>query len=244
MFWNIGGFGRPTRRNLIRDYISSEGLDGIGLQETMKKDFTQRELDEIFGGRPFRWVWNESRGHSGGLLMGVKEGQLEVEDSEIGDHYVSMVLRDRASNFRWELITVYGPAQHDESQDFISELSRKCMYAVLPVVLGGDFNLIRSAKDKNNSNINQRLMDKFNLFIDLYQLKEIRSGLKYTCTNRQLSPVMVNLDRILMPTEWETRHPLCCAWSNARVGSDHWPIFLDSGEKLLGQTNHFYFEKQ
>jgi hypothetical protein len=100
--------------------------------------------------------------------MGVKEGQLEVEDSEIGDHYVNMVLRDRVSNFRWELITVYGPAQHDESQDFISELSRKCMYAVLPVVLGGDFNLIRSAKDKNNSNINQGLMDKLNLFIDLH----------------------------------------------------------------------------
>jgi hypothetical protein len=40
MFWNIGGFGGPARRNLIRDYISSEGLDGIGLQETMKKDFT------------------------------------------------------------------------------------------------------------------------------------------------------------------------------------------------------------
>jgi hypothetical protein len=80
--------------------------------------------------------------------MGVKEGQLEVEKSEIGYHYVSMVLRDRVSNFMWEHITVYGPAQHEESQDFIFELSRKWMYAVLPVVLGGDFNLIRSAKDK------------------------------------------------------------------------------------------------
>jgi hypothetical protein len=41
MFWNIRCFGRPARRNIIRDYISSEGLDGIGLQETMKGDFTK-----------------------------------------------------------------------------------------------------------------------------------------------------------------------------------------------------------
>jgi endonuclease/exonuclease/phosphatase family metal-dependent hydrolase len=62
--------------------------------------------------------------------------------------------------------------------------------------------------------------------------------------NKQLNPVMVNLDMILMSTEWETRHPLYYAWSNARVGSDHWPIFLDSREKLVGQTKHFYLKKQ
>jgi hypothetical protein len=50
MFWNIRCFGRPARRNIIRDYISSEGMDGIGLQETMKGDFTQRELDDISRG--------------------------------------------------------------------------------------------------------------------------------------------------------------------------------------------------
>jgi hypothetical protein len=56
---------------------------------------------------------------------------------------VTMVLRHRTSNFRWELITMYGPAQHDRSQDFISELSWKCIYSNLPMVIGGDFNMIR-----------------------------------------------------------------------------------------------------
>jgi hypothetical protein len=53
-----------------------------------------------------------------------------------------MVLRNRTSNFRWELIIVYGPAQHDKSMDFIAELSRKCLFATLPLVFGGDFNLM------------------------------------------------------------------------------------------------------
>jgi hypothetical protein len=54
----------------------------------------------------------KAKGHSGGILMGVKDGGLEVEDTEVGEFYSSMVLRNKVSNFRWELITVYGPANH------------------------------------------------------------------------------------------------------------------------------------
>jgi hypothetical protein len=79
--------------------------------------------------------------------MGVKDDTLEIEDYEIGEFYVSMVLRNmfrnRTSNFRWEMITIYGPAQHDMSSDFVAELSRKCLCASLCLVFGGDFNLIR-----------------------------------------------------------------------------------------------------
>jgi hypothetical protein len=128
----------------------------------------------------------KANGHSGGILMGVREDKYEVEDSEVGGFYASMVLRHRTTNYRWELITVYGPANHDKSVDFIAELSRKCMYAVLPFVLGGDFNLIRMGSEKNNDNVNVGLMDRFNMFIDLHHLQEIRrSGLKYTWTNKQ-----------------------------------------------------------
>jgi hypothetical protein len=102
--------------------------------------------------------------------MRVNEESYEIEETETGEYYISMVLRNRLSNSRWELVTVYGPTQHSLSEDFITELSRKCMRSTLPVLLGGDFNLIRFADGKNNSNIDQRLMDKINMFIDLHQL--------------------------------------------------------------------------
>jgi hypothetical protein len=54
-----------------------------------------------------------------------------------------MGLRNRVTNFRWELITVYGPANHDRSVEFIAKLSRKCLCATLPMVFDGDFNLVR-----------------------------------------------------------------------------------------------------
>jgi hypothetical protein len=55
---------------------------------------------------------------------------------------------------------------------------------------------------------------------------------------------MVTLDRILVSTKWETRFPLSFARSKTRVVSDHWPIFLDSGEAQERGQMHFYFEKQ
>jgi hypothetical protein len=134
--------------------------------------------------------------------MGIKEDSYDMEDTDIGDFYVSMVVRQRAPNYRWEMVIVYGPVQHDKSRDFIAELSRKCMMATLPLVFGGDFNLIRDTPEKNSSNFNQALMDKFNMFIDLHQLQELKiSGPKFTWTNKQPNPVMVTLDRILVSTD-------------------------------------------
>jgi hypothetical protein len=120
-----------------------EKLDGIGLQEAIRQDFTWTELKKLEGGHQFVWIWKESKGHSGGILMGVKEDILEVEGSEVGEFYVSMVLRHRLNNFRWEMLTVYEPTQHSQSMVFITELSRKCTLTSLPMVIGGDFNLIR-----------------------------------------------------------------------------------------------------
>jgi hypothetical protein len=38
-----------------------------------------------------------------GILMGVKDDTLEIEDYKIGEFYVSMVLRNRSSDGRWLL---------------------------------------------------------------------------------------------------------------------------------------------
>jgi exonuclease III len=170
MFWNIRGFGNPARRRQIREYIREEKLDAIGLQETIKEEFSNKDLNDIVGGLQFRWFWQSAKGHSGGILMGVREEFLEIEDHEIGEYFISLVVRHRTINFRWEIMIVYGHAQHDKSRDFIAELSRKCMTVTLPVVMGGDFNLIRQASEKNNDNINQGMVDMFNMFIDLHQL--------------------------------------------------------------------------
>jgi hypothetical protein len=44
MFSNIRGFGKLAIRRQIREYLSEENMDGMGLQETMKESFSDREL--------------------------------------------------------------------------------------------------------------------------------------------------------------------------------------------------------
>jgi hypothetical protein len=108
---------------------------------------------------------------------------------------------------------------------------------------GGDFNLIRNEGEKNSDNVNYTLMDLFNNFIGNHQIREVRrAGPKYAWTNKQLNPIMVNLDRFLISTDWEERFPLCMAWSLTRVGSDHSPIILDSGEQGEPRPKYFFFE--
>lgn len=89
----------------------------------------------MVGGRDFTWKWSPAKGKSGGLLIGVNLSKLELEDFEVLDFCISMSVRDRVSNFRWLIVTVYGPAHHDRSGDFLRELGQVCEKAVLPIIL-------------------------------------------------------------------------------------------------------------
>jgi exonuclease III len=88
LMWNVRGLGKPARRNQVRNYILQEGADLVGLQETMKQDFTDKVLEELSGGLYFKWVWLAARGRSGGILMGVKVDTLELESHSVGDYTV------------------------------------------------------------------------------------------------------------------------------------------------------------
>lgn len=113
------------------------------------------------------------------------------------------------------------------------------------MLLGGDFNLIRSDKDRNVGQGDQRLMALFNDFIGRFHLREIFiSSAKFTWSNKQKHPVMVKLDRIVAIDDWEDRFPKCFAWSKARVGSNHCPLIWDSGEQGSPRPKYFFFQEQ
>ena len=111
----------------------------VGLQETVKRDFFDQDLLDLAGGLPFTWIWLPARGHSGGILMGTRVDTLEVESHDIREFSIQMDLRNRLTNFRWSVVVVYGPAQHDLSIIFLEELNEICNQRHLPMIMGGDF---------------------------------------------------------------------------------------------------------
>ncbi|KAF7001040.1 hypothetical protein CFC21_016791 [Triticum aestivum] len=45
--WNIRGFGNLGRRRQLIDYIRQEDIDIVGLQETVRQDFSIQELQGL-----------------------------------------------------------------------------------------------------------------------------------------------------------------------------------------------------
>jgi len=245
LFWNVRGLGRAYRRGWIKEHILAEDLDIVALQETIKQDFTDSELKELSGNREFAWLWVPARGHSGGILTGVRVDDLELENSHMGSFFLAVLIRNRSSNFRFWVLNIYGPAQHSFSGDFVSEVKDFCANESLPILMGGDFNLIRNNRERNQGRGDPRLMELFNDFIGELHLREIHvSGSKFTWSNKQRNPTMIKLDRILATTCWDAHFSSSFAWSKARVGSDHSPLMLDTGERGSNKAKYFYFQEK
>ena len=118
-----------------------EDVDIVGLQEMIRQDFSIQELEGL-SRHKFAWQWLSASGHSGGILLGVKEDTFEVEDMDQGEFFLSMAFSHRRSGFRWEVIIVYGLADHALSPAFLAELHAKVERCPTPLVIAGDFNLI------------------------------------------------------------------------------------------------------
>ncbi|KAI4966723.1 hypothetical protein ZWY2020_037025 [Hordeum vulgare] len=152
--WNTRGFGLSGRRRQLIEYLRREEIDIVGLQETIHHDFSMHELQRL-SRHQFVWQWLPAAGHSGGILLGVREDAFSVEDMDRGEFFVSMSVTARRVHLSWEVIIVYGPADHGRSTDFLAELKKARTRCTTPVVVAGDFNLVRWASDKSSPNVDR-----------------------------------------------------------------------------------------
>ena len=109
-------------------------------------------------------------------------------------------------------------------------------------LLGGDFNLIYQAADKNNANLDRAMMGRFRRFLDDMDLKEILLlGRKYTWSNERRSPTLVRLDRAFCCGDWDNIFPDAVLQSTAAGVSDHCPLILGLKVSTSGKRR-FHFE--
>ena len=114
-----------------------------------------------------------------------------------------------SDDFHWCLVAVYGAAHPKFKEQFLMELVQACRKVSLPLLVGGDFNIIRNPSEKNNDRYDDRWPFLFNAIIDSLNLREIEmSGRKFTWANSKRIPTYEKLDRVLASTEWEQRFSL------------------------------------
>lgn len=173
LFWNVRGLGNPGRRGQLTELMKKHRINLICLQETIRGSFREVELDSFCGGKDFHWLTKPAEGHSGGLLMGVDLDFAEVIDIDLGEFFISMMIETKKDRKRWRVVNVYGLVQADRKEKFLQELTDVMLTQSDPVIIGGDFNLVRFAEEKSNGQINKRWADKFNSFISTAEHKGI-----------------------------------------------------------------------
>ena len=85
----------------------------------------------------FAWYCCPPRGRSGGILLGVKTDSMEVLAVSDGDFNIKLHILNKSNNFKWSLVTVYGPAQKDHKAAFLRELVNLAKDNPHPTIIGG-----------------------------------------------------------------------------------------------------------
>ncbi|KAK1684683.1 hypothetical protein QYE76_045531 [Lolium multiflorum] len=218
---------------MLKEYLHLHRIDIVCLQETIKQDFSDQELRSLEVGEKFFWWWLPAKGQSGGMLLGFRDSVFEVGRVTLRRYFISTSILSRADRFKMEVVGVYGPADHAFSPHFLQEISDKVSSSEFPILMGGNFNLLRDATDKNNNSINWARMDEFSENIANWGLHEIpRTGARYTWTNKRLNPTRCVLDRVLIAPELEAHFPMCSLAAETSLGSDHTPLILDSRDEV------------
>lgn len=173
LFWNIRGLGSAGRRKLLIELANKHSFDCICLQETIKSSFKQRELERFAGQKDMFWSWLPCLGNSGGLLMGIDKELATVIDEDQGEFFQSCTLSMKADGFQRMLLNIYRPTHDDRKLDFLEEIQNKVLSSNLPMMLGGDFNLVRKVEEKSSGNVDVHLMEAFNDMINVTSLREL-----------------------------------------------------------------------
>jgi hypothetical protein len=143
-FWNSRCLSDLTKFRYLSELSREQKLDFIALLEIGKKDFLQTTLNNIGGGQKILWRWTEPHGRSGGILLGINHVVFYIGGNDKGDFYVKFLLRNKEDGFKWVVIAVYGAAQDGFKEAFLTEIVQTCSKECLPILVGGDFNIIRN----------------------------------------------------------------------------------------------------
>ena len=143
IFMNSRGLGDLAKHLHIAHCIKDHNLDFMAISETGRRDFPDNLLNRLSGGLEFTWHSRPPRGRSGGMLLGVKSESLEVLEVMGGEFHMKYHLRNKSDNYIWSLVIVYGAAQEDRKEAFRRELVNLARDNPHPILIGGDFNMLR-----------------------------------------------------------------------------------------------------
>eukprot|EP00253_Pinus_taeda_P012543 PITA_12543 len=173
-----------------------------------------------------------------------KIGIIDAEESRI---YLSVVIQPVGDRDTYLVTNVYGPQRLDDKIKFIDSLvDLKSIFAGLPWVIGGDFNMIRSLSEKKGGT---RALNKdssaFQCFLENMKLVDIETNIGLCTWNNKrggYSQVASKLDKFMISEELLLLDKEVIADILPFGGSDHWPIQMEIKGIGTPRNKPFRFE--
>lgn len=166
LFWNARGLGDPEKVYFLKNAIVEFKLRFVGIQETKKTSFTLSWLENVGGNSSFSWCYVPAVGQSGGLLCGVNTDFYDIIYSKKGCHHIRFLVQDRTSGEKMNIVNVYGAPHNKDKEYFLIELVHICNSNAFPIIIGGDFNIIRKRGESNRNKPLNKWSHLFNAIIE------------------------------------------------------------------------------
>lgn len=131
--------------------------------------------------------------------MGMDKDKVNVLNEKTGKYFIRLKLSNADNKKVWDLMAIYGAAQSEQKAEFLTELAKEFYSQGSPLVVGGDFNILRKESEKNKIGGYTKWSFIFNSIIDQANLREVQmSGRQFTWCNFQDSPTLEKLDRVFI----------------------------------------------
>lgn len=190
------GLNDRSRRDNVRKVVDCTRPATVCMQETKRSTISTWDILAFLGPRYHNFVYLPAQNTRGSILVAWHDGALRVDQWRVHRHSVSIKFHEDDQP-AWWFTVVYGPHQDADKPAFL-ELREVRSLCVGPWMIAGDFNMIYSAEDKNNDNLNHALMGRFRRFVNDLELKDIHMlGRRYTWSNAREAPTLVKLDRVM-----------------------------------------------
>ena len=240
--WNVRGANNPNKRNVIRNFIRSQRVDLVCLQETKLQKMSSTDARSIGVGRLAEWRAVEAEGSAGGILVFWDTRKLELVEAEIGQFSVTCMFKNVEDGFQWAFTGVYGPVKSCKRELFWEELGAVKGLWEGPWCIGGDFNVVLSPNDRNLECRISPSMRRFNEILNELGLRDLplQRG-PFTWRGGHNNQRMSRLDRFLVTADWESQFSNATQSTLPRPVSDHCPVMLNS-DGIKSGPSPFRFE--
>ncbi|GJY40612.1 retrovirus-related pol polyprotein from transposon TNT 1-94, partial [Tanacetum coccineum] len=185
-----------AKKGWIQELNTKHRVSFVAIQETKMKNIDLFSIKSLWGNFAFDYVFSPSVGYSGGILCAWDPNLFHKDNSTISDSTL------------WEFLG-----------HMINTWDGQC-------VLLGDFDEVRSIKERHGTMFNVNGANAFNNFITMAGLVDLPlEGYSFTWSHKSASK-MSKLDRFLISEELSTLFPSLSALCLDRHLSDHRPILM------------------